>query len=403
MARGIRSNWLAVAALATTLVPGLAISAPNQVRIGVLTDMTGPFAGFSGPGSLAAAQMAVEDLAATLPFKVEVVGADHANKPDNAAAIAGRWFDVDGVDVVVDVPNSAAVLAVSEVVRQKNRTLLISGSSSSDLYGKACSPNNVMWTYDSYTVANAIGTAVTRNGGDSWFILMVDFTAGKALARDLQAAVEKNNGRVLGVVPTPLNGLDFASFVLQAQSSKAKIIGLAEGGGDLVKIIKQGAEFNVVGGGQAFATPVFFITDLHALGLEVAHGLRYPGSFYWNMNDETRAFSARFAKRANGAMPTDVQAGVYSSVQHYLRGVVATGSTDGDKVVAWMKQVPADDKLLGKGPIRADGRKVSDVYIFEAKAPKESRGPWDYVNIIGKLSGDEAIRPLADGGCPLVK
>jgi branched-chain amino acid transport system substrate-binding protein len=394
---------IVAAAAAFHTAPAMAEAPIERVSIGVLTDMSGPYAAFSGRGSVVAAQLAAEDFKRESELKVDVVSADHLNKPDVASGIARRWIDVDNISAIVDMPNSAAALAVSEIVREKNRTLLISGSSSSDLYGKACSPNSVMWTYDSYSVAKAIGRAVVRSGGDSWFILMVDNAAGHALQRDLQAEIEGSGGAVLGTVGTPINGLDFSSFLLQAQASKAKIIGLAEGGGDLTTILKQGAEYNIAGGGQSFATPVFFITDVHALGLSAARGVRFPGTFYWDLNDGTRAFSARFADRMNGAKPTQVQAGVYSAVLHYLRAVAAIRSLDGDKIVARMKAVPPDDPLFGKGVVRIDGRKISDIYLFEVKQPEESKGPWDYLKIIDKVPGEDMVRPLADGHCPLVK
>ncbi|MEO8741035.1 MAG: ABC transporter substrate-binding protein [Casimicrobiaceae bacterium] len=374
------------------------------IKIGVLTDMSSLYTDLSGAGSVAAAKMAVEDSGIEKRgYKVEMMSADHQNKPDVGSTIARQWYDVDKVDVIVDVPNSGVALAVNQITRDKGKVFLASGPASSDLTGKACSPNTVHWTYDTWMLANGTGGAIVKSGGDSWFFLTADYAFGQALERDTEAVVLKNGGKVLGKVRAPLNTQDFSSFLLQAQASKAKIIGLANAGGDTTNSIKQAAEFGIVKGGQNLAGLLVFITDVNSLGLPTAQGLIVTNTFYWDSNDQTRAFSARFAAANKGIHPTMVHAGVYASVLHYLKAVEALKGDDGTKVVAKMKEMPTDDPLFGKGTIRVDGRKLHPAYLVEVKKPSESKGPWDYYKVRATIPADQAFRPLGDGDCSLVK
>ncbi|HVS55450.1 MAG TPA: ABC transporter substrate-binding protein [Casimicrobiaceae bacterium] len=376
----------------------------NVVKIGVLSDMSSLYTDLAGAGSVVAAKMAVEDSGIEKRgVKVEIVSADHQNKPDVGSSIARQWYDVDKVDVIVDVPNSGVALAVNQITRDKGKAFLVSGAASSDLTGKACSPNTVHWAYDTWMLANGTGSSIVKTGGDTWFFLTADYAFGLALERDTEAVVLKNGGKVLGKVRHPLNTQDFSSFLLQAQASKAKIIGLANAGGDTTNSIKQAAEFGIVKGGQNLAGLLVFLTDIHALGLPTAQGLIITNTFYWDMNDQTRAFAKRFAERDKGIHPTMVHAGVYAAVLHYLKAVEALKSDDGTKVVAKMKEMPTDDPLFGKGTIRADGRKIHPAYLVEVKKPSESKGAWDYYKVRATIPADQAFRPLADGGCPLVK
>jgi branched-chain amino acid transport system substrate-binding protein len=374
------------------------------IKIGVLNDMSGLYSDLSGPGAVVAARMAVEDFgAAAKGMKVEIVGADHQNKPDVGSTIARTWFDVDKVDVIVDVPTSSVALAVNEVAREKNKVFLVSGAAASDLTGAKCSPNTVHWTYDTWALANGTGKAMVKTGGDTWFFITADYAFGKALERDTAEVVQANGGKVLGSVRHPFPGTDFSSFLLQAQASKAKVIGLANAGGDTINSIKQAAEFGITQGGQSLAGLLVFISDVHALGLQTAQGLVLTEAFYWDQNDASRAFAKRFAPQFKNNMPTMVHAGVYAAVLHYLKAVEALKSdADGKAVVAKMKELPTDDPLFGKGTIRADGRKVHDMYLFEVKKPSESKGAWDYYKLRATIPAAEAFRPLKDGGCPLV-
>jgi branched-chain amino acid transport system substrate-binding protein len=374
------------------------------IKIGVLNDMSGLYADLSGQGSAYAARQAVEDFgAATKGLKVEVVSADHQNKPDVGSSIARSWIDRDQVDTIVDVPTSSVALAVSEVVKEKNKVFLASGPAASDLTGPKCSPNTVHWTYDTWALANGTGKAIVKSGGDTWFFITADYAFGHALERDTAAVVEANGGKVLGKVRHPLSTNDFSSFLLQAQSSKAKIIGLANAGGDTINSIKQAAEFGIVKGGQNLAGLLVFITDVHSLGLPIAQGLIMTEAWYWDMNDNNRAFAKKFSAANGGKYPTMVQAGVYAAVLHYLKAVEALKSdADGKAVVAKMKELPTDDPLFGKGVIRADGRKIHDMYLFEVKKPEESKQPWDYYKLRATIPAAEAFRPLKEGNCPLV-
>ena len=397
-------NMTAAAALAFAASGAHAQVSDGVIKIGVLNDQSSLYADLAGQGSVIAARMAVEDFgAAKKGMKVEIVSADHQNKPDVGSAIARQWYDVDKVDVIFDVPNSGVALAVNQITRDKGKALIVSGAATADLTGKACSPNTVHWTYDTWMLANGTGNAIVKTGGDSWFFLTADYAFGHALERDTEAVVLKAGGKVLGKVRHPLNTQDFSSFLLQAQSSKAKIIGLANAGGDTTNAIKQAAEFGIVKGGQNLAGLLVFLTDVHGLGLNNAQGLILTESFYWDYNDQTRAFAKRFAAADRGIHPTMVHAGVYAGVLHYLKAVEALKSDDGTKVIQKMKEIPTDDPLFGKGRIRQDGRKVHPAYLLEVKKPSESKYPWDYYKIRATIPADQAFRPEKEGGCSLVK
>jgi branched-chain amino acid transport system substrate-binding protein len=394
---------LAMIALSAAVPAGAQIS-DGIIKIGVLNDQSSLYADLAGQGSVVAARMAVEDYGADKKgLKVEVIFADHQNKPDVGSQIAGQWYDADKVDLIIDVPNSGVALAVNKITRDKGKAFIVSSAASSDLTGKACSPNTVHWTYDTWALANGTGNALVKTGGDSWFFITADYAFGHALERDVEAVVLKNGGKVLGKVRHPLNTQDFSSFLLQAQASKAKVIGLANAGGDTTNAIKQGAEFGIVKGGQTFAGLLVFLTDVHALGLEKAQGLTFTETFYWDLNDKTRAFAKRFAERNRGIHPTMIHAGVYAGTLHYLKAVEALKSDDGPKVIARMKEMATDDPLFGKGTIRADGRKIHPAYLVEVKKPAESKYAWDYYKIRATIPADQAFRPLDQGDCPLVK
>jgi branched-chain amino acid transport system substrate-binding protein len=393
---------------ALALAPAAGVYAQDKaIKIGVLTDNSGLYSDLGGPGSTVAAQMAVEDSGlAGKGWKIDVISADHQNKPDNATNIARQWIDVEKVDVLMDVLNSGVALAVNNVVKEKNSVMINSGAASSDLTNAQCTPNTVHWTYDTYMLAHSTGQALVKAGGDTWFFITADYAFGQALERDTAAVVTANGGKVLGDVKVPLNNADFSSFLLQAQASKAKIIGMANAGGDTTNTIKQAAEFGIVKGGQKLAGLLLFLTDVHSLGLNVAQGLNLSSTFYWDMNDQTRAFSKRFSERTkNKAMPTMVQAGVYAGLLHYFKAIEALGGNphDGAKVVAKMKEIPTDDPLFGKGVIQPNGRALHPAYLFEVKKPGDSKGPWDYYKLIGTTPADQAFRPLAESACPLVK
>jgi branched-chain amino acid transport system substrate-binding protein len=386
------------------LMAAPALAQQISIKAGVLNDRSGLYADLSGEGSVIAARMAVEDFkAADKGIKVEIVSADHQNKPDVGSTIARTWYDQDGVDLILDVPTSSVALAVNQITREKNKIHINSGAASSDLSGKACSPNTIHWTYDTYALAQGTGGAMVKAGGDSWFFMTADYAFGHALERDTAAIVTKNGGKVLGVVRTPFPGTDFSSFLLQAQASKAKVIGLANAGGDTINSIKQAGEFGITAGGQKLAGLLVFLTDVHSLGLATAQGLVLTESFYWDTNDQTRGWSDRFAKLNKGNKPTMVQAGVYSGMLHYLKAVEAAKSKDSAVVMAKMKEMPTEDPLFGKGSVRADGRKMHDMYLFEVKKPGESKGPWDYYKQVSVLPAEQAFRPIAESECPLVK
>jgi branched-chain amino acid transport system substrate-binding protein len=384
-----------------------ALAQDKNVKIGVLNDMSSLYADIGGPNSVAAVKMAVED--SGLPakgWKIDVLSGDHQNKPDIGVNIARQWIDAEKVDAISDTPNSGVALAVSNLVREKNAVLLNSGAATADLTGKACTPNTISFTYDTYMLATGTGKALTQAGGDTWFFLTSDYAFGHALERDTSAVVTASGGKVLGSVNHPLNTSDFSSFLLQAQASKAKVVGLANAGGDTTNAIKQASEFGIVAGGQKLAALLLFITDVNALGLKTAQGLTFTESFYWDMNDQTRAWSKRFAKLSpKGMMPSMTVAGNYAAVLHYLKALEALGGNphDGAKVVAKMKEIPTDDPLFGKGPLRADGRRIIPAYLFEVKKPEESKYPWDYYKLVATISPEDAAKPLEASECPLIK
>lgn len=395
----IAGMGLALAGVAQADISG------GVVKIGVLNDMSGPYADLSGTGSVAAAKLAAEDYvkATKSKLKIEFVSADHQNKPDVGSSIARKWYDAEGVDMIADVPTSSVALAVTQVTTDKNKVSMNTGAGSSDLTGKSCSPNLVHWLYDTWMLAHGTGSAVVKTGGDSWFFLTADYAFGHALERDTSEVVKASGGKVLGSVKVPLGTSDFSSFLLQAQSSKAKIVGLANAGADTINSIKQASEFGIVKGGQKMAGLLVFITDVHGLGLQAAQGLQLTENFYWDQNEQTRAWSKRFAAVHGGKMPSANHAGVYASVLHYLKAVEALKSdTDGKAVVAKMKELPTDDILFGKGSVRADGRKLHPAYLFEVKKPSESKGPWDYYKLLQTIPADKAFRPMDQGSCPLV-
>jgi branched-chain amino acid transport system substrate-binding protein len=398
---------IALAALATAFAGGSAQAqiTDNVIKLGVLNDQSSLYADVSGLGGVEAVKMAVQDSGIEKRgYKVEVLSADHQNKPDVGSSIVRKWIDVDHVDAIVDVPTSSVALAVSNIVREKNKVFLISGAGSSDLTGSKCSPNSVHWAYDTWALANGTGKAMVQTGGKTWFFLTADYAFGHALERDTANVVEKNGGKVLGNVNVPFPGTDFSSFLLQAQASKAQVIGLANAGGDTINAIKQAAEFGIVQGGQSIAGLLVFITDVHALGLKTAQGLVFTTAYYWDRNDASRAFAKRFAPKYKGMMPTMVSAGNYGVVLHYLKAVEALKSdADGHKIVDKMKAIPIDDPLMGKGEIRADGRAIHDMYLYQVKKPEESKYAWDYLKLRATIPAAEAFRPLKDGGCPLVK
>jgi branched-chain amino acid transport system substrate-binding protein len=375
-----------------------------SVKVGVLNDQSGVYADVGGKGSVIAAEMAVEDFKpAAHGLQVEVVSADHQNKPDIGANIARQWYDRDGVDAIFDVPTSSVALAISQLTREKNRIFINSGAGTAELTGAQCSPNTVHWTYDTVALANGTGTALLKRGEDTWFFITADYAFGHALERDTAAVVTKSGGKVLGSVRTPFPASDFSSFLLQAQASRAKVIGLANAGGDTISAVKQASEFGITQGGQKLAALLMYETDVHSLGLRVAQGLVLTTAFYWDLNDGTRIFSKRFAEKMGGQMPTMNQAGTYAGLLHYLKAVAATKSKDAQTVMAWMKANPTDDPLFGKGMVRVDGRKIHDMYLFEVKRPAESKGEWDLYKLLATIPGSEVFRPLNEGGCPLVK
>src|ERR1700759_3581887 len=391
----------------TLVVAGSAAAQDKTVKIGALSDQSGLYADLGGPGSTLAAQMAVEDSGLTgKGWKIDVISGDHLNKPDVGVSIAKQWFDVDKVDAIVDVPNSGVALAVSNVVKDKNGVLIDSAAGTSDLTNAQCTPNTVHWTFDTYMLAHGTGAALTKAGGDSWFFITADYAFGAALERDTTVAVQAAGGKVLGGVKHPLGTSDFSSFLLQAQASKAKIVGLANAGADPTTAIKQAAEFGLTSSGQKLAALLLFITDVHSLGLNTAQGLNFTETFYWDLNDQDRAFAKRFQERMkNHGMPTMVHAGVYSGLLHYFKALEALGGNphDGAKVVAKMKDMPTDDPLFGKGSIQANGRKIHPAYLFQVKKPSESKGPWDYYNLIATIPPSEAFTPLDKSTCSLLK
>ena len=384
----------ATAALAQTKPP---------LKLGGILDMSGLYADITGPGSETAAKMAVEDFGGeVLGRKVEIVVADHLNKADVSASLARDMLDNQGVEMIFDVAASATALAAGEIAKARNKLIIFNGPATVALTNEACGPYTVHYTYDTYGQANVTGLAAVKSGLDTWFFLTADYAFGQALEKDTTNVVLKNGGKVLGSVRHPLNTSDFSSFLLQAQASKAKVIGLANAGGDTINAIKQAAEFGLMKGGQKASPLLVFITDIDSIGLEIAQNLLLSEGFYWDLNDETRAFSKRFTERRKRP-PTTAQAGVYSSVLHYLKAVKAAGTTDAAAVIKVMKETPINDMFAKNGKIREDGRMVHDMYLFEVKKPSESKGRWDYYKLVGTVSGNDAFQPLEQSRCPLVK
>jgi branched-chain amino acid transport system substrate-binding protein len=398
----LASGFAAVAiALITTPV---CAESNGALLIGVLNDMSSVYADFQGPGSIIAAQLAIEDYAKLSKRKVEVISADHQNKPDIGAAIARRWLDVEGVDLIVDLPNSAVALAVSDIVREKNKVAIGSGAGTALLTGAKCSPNFVHWTYDTWANGHALARGVLAAGGKTWFFVTADYAFGHDLEKQASDEVLASGGKIVGSVRHPLGAADFSSFLLQAQASGAQVVALANAGGDTTNSIKQAAEFRI-GAKQRIVSLIFDLQSVPALGLNVAQGLVGINAFYWDMNDQTRAWSKRFQQRhPKKMMPNHMHAGVYAAVLHYLKAVDKVGSpANGAAVVAAMKAMPTDDPLFGKGIIRVDGRKIHPMYLLQVKTPAESKSEWDVFKIIGTIPADKAFRPLNEGGCPLVK
>ena len=381
---------------------GFAFAQDKTVKIGALSDQSGLYADLGGPGSTLAAQMAVEDSGLTAKgWKIDIISGDHQNKPDIGTAIARQWFDVDKVDVIVDVPNSGVALAVNNIIKEKNGVYINSGAATSDLTNAQCSPNTVHWTYDTYMLAHTTGQALVKAGGDTWFFLTADYAFGAALERDTTAVVLANGGKVVGGVKHPLNTADFSSFLLQAQSSKAKIIGLANAGGDTINSIKQANEFGIIRGGQKMIGLLTYISDVHGMGLQYAKGLILASAFYWDLTDETRAWTRRFMERSK-KIPTMANAGAYGATLHYLKAIKEAGTDEAQAVVRKMKELPVNDFFTKGGSVREDGRVIRSMYLFQVKSPEESKYPYDYYKLLNTVSGEQAFRPLAEGGCPMV-
>jgi branched-chain amino acid transport system substrate-binding protein len=391
--------------LVSMSVPAWAEIPGDRVTIGVLTDMNAGNADATGQGSVVAAQLAAEDAAAWLPgVKIEVISADHQNKADIASSVTRDWMANRAINVIADVPFSSAGLAVSEAVRNAPRTIFIaSGSGTSDMTGKSCSPNTIQWTYDTYATGNVVARALVAQGLKSWFFISADYAFGAALERDTSQTVKALGGTVVGGVKNPAFASDFSSYLIAAQSSQAQVVAIANASIDMINLVKQAHEFGIVQSGKQLATLLTLITDIESIGLETAQGLYLASPFYWDLNDRSRAFSARFSARMKGRKPTMLQAGVYSGVLHYLKAVKETGSVDAPAVVAAMQAMPADDDALGKGSVRKDGRALHDFYLFQVKKPSESKGPWDDYRLISTVPGADAFRPMSAGGCPMVR
>jgi branched-chain amino acid transport system substrate-binding protein len=391
-------------AIAWMAIGGAQAEIPDHaIKLGVLTDLSGFAADSSGSGSVVSAKLAVEDFKAEKPdIAVEVIQADHQNKADIGAAIARRWLDIDKVDAILDVPFSSVALAVQETVRGSKTAFIASGPGTAVLTGEKCSPNTVQWTYDTWALAHGTALALLRAKKDTWFFVTADYAFGHALESDAAAVVKAEGGKVLGAVRHPTGASDFSSFLLQAQASKAKVVALANAVGDTINSVKQASEFGLTAGGQELAALLMQVTDVNAIGLNVAKGLYLTEGFYWDMNDGTRKFAERFAAQMNGKRPTAIQAGVYAGTLHYLRAAAAANSTDGQIVVAKMKEMPSKDPLFGEGLVRADGRHVHNMYLFQVKTPAESKGAWDYYKLVETIPAAEAFRPIDQGGCPMV-
>lgn len=403
----LRKTTLALLAgaaiLASALVPARAEIPGNTIRVGVLTDLSGFASDSTGIGSVTAARLAAEDFKKEKPgIAVEVISLDHQNKPDIGSATARKWIADGTVDAILDVPFSSVALAVQEAVRGSKVAFIASGPGTALLTGEKCSPNTVHWTYDTWALAHGTALALLKQKKDSWFFITADYAFGHALEADAMAVVKAENGKILGAVRHPTNASDFSSFILQAQASGAKVVALANAVGDTINSVKAASEFGLTSGGQSLAALLMQLTDVHSLGLATAKGLFLTEGFYWNMNDGTRAFADRFAAQLNGRRPTANQAGVYAGTLHYLRAAAAADTTDGQQVVAKMKVMPSNDPLFGKGEVRADGRHIHNMYLFQVKTPDQSKGPWDYYNLVETIPAQEAFRPMAEGRCPLV-
>ncbi|MDA9402697.1 ABC transporter substrate-binding protein [Bradyrhizobium sp. CCBAU 45389] len=386
---------------AALIIPASAQQTP--LKIGVLSDFSSVYSDIGGMGNVEATKMAIEDFGGQMFGKpIDMVSADVLNKPDVASTIARKWWETEGVDMIIDLPTSATALAVMELSKQYEKIMIVTDAASSDITGKSCSPYTAHWTYDTYANAHTVGSAIVKNGGDTWFFLTADYVFGHSVERDTGDVVKAAGGKVVGSVKHPLNTADFSSFLLQAQASKAKIIGLANGGGDTINAIKQAGEFGIVAGGQNLAAIVMFISDVHSLGLKLAQGLIITEAYYWDLNDKTRAFGKRFIERVK-RMPTMNQAATYSATLHYLKAVQAAGTRDTKTVMAKMRELPVKDAFTDNGTLREDGRMVHSMYLFQVKKPEESKGPWDYYKLLAEVPADQAFRPLKDGGCPLVK
>lgn len=401
-------KWLWLVTAFSVLAAGWAERAQAQagdpVKIGVLNDRSGMYADLSGEGSVVAARMAVEDFGGSaLGRKVEIVFADHQNKPDVGTTIAAHWYDAEHVTAIVDVPVSSVALAVQDVARRRNRIVLFSAAGSSDITGRHCADVSTQWTFDSVALAKGTALAVTKSGGRSWFFLTADYAFGTAMESDARAYIAQAGGTVVGSIRHPQGTSDFSSYLLAAQASKAQVVGLADAGADTINAIKGASEFGIVAGGQKLAAMLIFLSDIHALGLKAAQGLLLTESFYWDLNDATRQWSQRFAARMDGRMPTMVHAGVYSAVMHYLKAVTAAGTTDATAVAAEMRALPVSDAILPSATVRQDGRVMRPFYLFQVKTPQESHGPYDYYRLVREIPAEEAARPLQEGGCPLVK
>jgi branched-chain amino acid transport system substrate-binding protein len=401
--QAIRGAALALALLAAAPVARAQLS-DDIVRIGVLTDISGPYADFAGPGSVLAARMAAEDHGGrALGKPVEVIGGDHQNKPDVGGALARRWVDTERVDMIVDMPNSAVALAVQQVGRERNRIIINASAASTELTGRQCSPVGFHWVSDSYALSSGTTRAVMGQGGRSWYLLTVDYEGGYALERGVEAVVNAEGGRVLGRARHPLNTPDFSSFLLQAQASRAQVVALSNAGTDTINAIKQAGEFGLTRQGQRLVGMFVNINDVKALGLATAQGVVATEAWYWDRDEESRAFASRFAERNRGTVPSQYQAGVYSAVRHYLKAIEAAGTDEAMVVAAKMRELPVNDMFTRNGRVREDGRHVHDLYLVEVKRPEESKGPWDLYRILSTIPADQAFRPLAEGGCPLVR
>jgi branched-chain amino acid transport system substrate-binding protein len=395
---------LAVLGLGATLIPPAAAQQPGAaLKIGLLGDFQSVYADIGGMGNVEATKMAIEEFGGTMFGKpIELITADVLNKADVAGSMARKWYENEGVDMIIDMPTSATALAGMEMSKQFEKIMIVTDAASSDITGKSCSPYTVHWTYDTYANAHTVGSAIVKNGGDTWFFITADYLFGHSIERDTGDVVRAAGGKVLGAARAPLNNADFSSFLLQAQASKAKVIGMANGGADTINTIKQASEFGIVAGGQNLAGIVMFISDIHSLGLKLAQGLIITEAYYWDLNDKTRAFGKRFFERMK-RMPTMNQAATYSATLHYLNAVKAAGTKETKPVLEKMRATPVRDAFTDNGVLREDGRMVHSMFLFEVKKPEESRAPWDYYKALAEVPGDQAFRPMKDGGCPLIK